>query len=1206
MSTATTDPLAPYSPRTLQAWPGALPGHASIEGTLVFADVSGFTRLTERLSRRGKVGAEEIVTTISEVWEALLASDDDGDVLKFAGDALLLFYQGDDHARRACRRALTMQQELARVGRIERASTVVRLRMSIGINSGLFHLFAVGDDHVELLVLGEAASGTVDMEAAAGAGQILIGDETARRVEGARLGKRIAGGSLLRSVPPSPSDRPAVARAEHSPARFVAPSLRDRLGEMEHEHRWAAVAFAQLGSVDRMLAHEGPEKAFSLLQSFTSEVMGILDDYGVLLTSCDLVRDGTGFMMTAGVPDANGDDATRILRVARQMVMAEPGLPVRVGVNAGNVFVGAVGAPFRRAFVTMGDTTNLAARVMGRAQWGETLATRFVLEPAHGFLTTPLEPFRVKGKRHPIEASVVEGIREPTTSVAPVGPLVGRDRELGVLVQALAGARAGSGRVVEVVGDEGSGKSRLVAEARTHADDLEWITVACDPFERTSAYHTARHLLRRIFDIPLDASRRDAGVRLIEIVDQAASHLLPWLPLLAVPFDAEVAATAQAGEVAERYRRIRTHQVVSDLLEAYVTWPVAMVIEDAADMDDASAELLAAVLGRIGAQPWLAVVTRTGDTDGLHHGRGYRADLVELEPLPEQVAIELAEKLAETTPVPRHLISEMVARSGGNPLFLSELIAGVEGETMPHTVEGIVAARIDGLAPKDRQTLRYLSVLGEHFDGSLVTETLSDLGVSADDDALWTRLAGYVQRDDHRFAFVNPLVRQVAYEGLSFSWRRQIHSRVADALEKRDGDAVAVHLLRAERWQGAWEAARRAGDRASMAGANAVAAELYGLALEASRHIDPPQGDVVEVARRAGSSWGRVGIPERALEAYGVAIASTTDEEERLLLAARRAGIHENAGRFPQALGLYARAISEAEHLEDPGARSRILGVLHTGYASTRHRQGRWGEAIEHAQVAVTHAEAVGDRETLAYLYHLLDRIHTAAGHREDALAYRDAALPIFAELGDLAAQGTVLHDLAADAHRSGRLEEATWLYERAIDARARAGDVVRAAASINALGEVELALGMVDEAERHFTEALRTWRGARSPEGIVVAVTNLGALELARHYPSAALAWLDEAERTANEIGAEHLLPFAWLRQAEAYLRLDRWVEAWDHATRALDTTSDATHQAVARKLRATALSATGGKDRAEHELSQAAVLEEGPAPSNEASTAG
>ncbi|HEX2152592.1 MAG TPA: adenylate/guanylate cyclase domain-containing protein [Acidimicrobiia bacterium] len=1171
-----------------------MPGYDRVEGTLVFADVSGFTRLTERLARRGKVGAEEMVTAISDVWEALLATDDGGDVMKFAGDALLIFYQGPDHARRACQRALTMQKELGRVGRIERGGAVVRLRMSIGVNSGMFDFVVAGEDHLDLLILGEAATHTIEMEAAASAGQVLVGEATARLADGARFGARVGGGRLLRSVPSCPPAPPPTSAVEHDSTRFVAPSLRDRLGELDHEHRWAAVAFAQLGAVDSTLAARGSDEVFGLVQRFTTELMQTLDDYGVLLSSCDVVPDGAGFMLTAGVPDANGDDATRMLRVARWIVEGDWGLPVRVGVNAGNVFVGDVGPPFRRAFVTMGDTTNLAARVMSRADWGEALATRFVLEPGDGFITRPLEPFSVKGKRHPVEAAVVEGIAATAAPAAAEGPLVGRDRELETLLDGMAAARSGAGRVVELIGEEGTGKSRLVAEVCRRGQDLRWITVSCDPFERTSAYHTARMLLRQILEIPADAVPEEAGRLLAAAVDETVPHLRPWVPLLAVPFNAAVDPTPEASEVAERYRRVRTQQMVVDLLERYADAPMAIVIEDASDMDDASAELVAEVLGRIEAQPWLAVVTRTPATDGLHYGRGYEADVLVLEPLSEALATELAEKLAETTPVPAHLIPEMVARAGGNPLFLGELIAGVEGETMPHTVEGIVAARIDGLAPRDRQILRYLSVLGEHFDESMVAETLADLDVSLHDEALWARLAAYVQRDGKRISFVNPLVRQVAYEGLRFSSRREIHSRVADAMLKRGGDAVAVHLLRAERWNEAWEAARHAAEAARQAGANAVAAELYDLALEAARHIDPPRAAVMEVAERAGMSWGRVGIPERALESYGVAIGVASDATDRLLLAAQRASVHENAGRFPQALGLYARAITEAEQLEDETTRDRILGVLRAGYASTRHRQGRLEEAIAQAEIAVGHSDRAGDKETLAYLYHLLDRAHTGAGNREQALAYRDLALPIFAELGDLAAQGTVLHDLAADAHRGGRLEEANWLYERAIDARTRAGDVVRAAASVNALGEVELSLGMVDPAERRFAEALRAWRGARSPEGVVVAATNLARVALAREDAAEALARLEEAEHRAADIGAEHLLPSVRLLEGEAHLALGRWVEAWDAATRALEVGGESAQRAAAHEIRARALSATGGETRAEHERAAASQLAE------------
>ena len=135
------------------------------------------------------------------------------------------------------------------------------------------------------------------------------------------------------------------------------------------------------------------------------------------------------------------------------------------------------------------------------------------------------------------------------------------------------------------------------------------------------------------------------------------------------------------------------------------------------------------------------------------------------------------------------------------------------------------------------------------------------------------------------------------------------------------------------------------------------------------------------------------------------------------------------------------------------------------GYASARLLQGRFDEAQQSTEAAVSAAEAAGDRRLQARGLHLLDRIHAAAGTIERALYYRDAALPIFAELDALAAQGTALHDLAADA-------------------RSRAGDVVRAAATINSLGQAEQELGMLDSAEQRYTEALRNWRGARSPRG--------------------------------------------------------------------------------------------------------------------------
>jgi tetratricopeptide (TPR) repeat protein len=871
------------------------------------------------------------------------------------------------------------------------------------------------------------------------------------------------------------------------------------------------------------------------------------------------------------------------MHVAIQLLADSSPLEARIGVNSGHVFVGPVGPPSRRAYVTMGDTANLAARVMAKAAWGQVLVTASSIEAANDrFVLRDVPPFQVKGKLRPVEAKAIEALAvslEPRS--ASTGPFVGREGELNLLRSSLESALSGRGQVVEILGEQGVGKSRLVAEFRSSTGDASWVTAACDPFERTTPYQTARLLARRVLGIERDATAIEAGTRLEAIVEKHAPRLLPWLPLIAVIVDAEVAATEESSDVDPRFRRVKAQQVVADLIEAIRPGPAVISIEDAEHMDDASAELISELLGRIGDWPWLVVITRAPGKAGLHHGRGYQATVVDLQPLDHVQAAELARRLAEKSPVPPHLLPEIVERAAGNPMFLSEMLAHA-GTEIPHSVEDIVSVRIDALAPPDRSALRHMAVLGQRFDLGLVESVLGDRGVAPDDDDLWSRLSGFVEVVGREVVFANPLVRQVAYDGLPYRTRRELHGRVADALGPDRRDQLPLHLVEAERWHEAWQAARRAGDRARDAAANAVAGELYELALRAANSVDGiDDHEVGRVAEDAARVWARAGVADRALDALRVAIARATDPIEQLELEALRASVHEDAGRYPQALRLFATSLTRLDDVDAPG-RDRARAELHAGYASTRLLQGQFDEAQPHAEAAVSAAEAAGDRRLQARGLHLLDRIHAAAGDFERAQYYRDAALPIFAELGDLAAQGTALHDLAADEHRSGRFAEAMWLYQRAADSRSRAGDVVRAAATINSLGQVEQALGMLDSAEQRFTEALRTWRGARSPQGVAEATTNLGELRIAQGRVEEAKELLEEAERLALDLGLDDILARGQVALAEAYEAVGRHVEAWERATVALQRTTVSSLARRARSVRAEALEATGSIERA------------------------
>src|ERR1700743_3240379 len=176
-------PLAPYFPpcaiEGIRSPPEVL--HQELEGTIAFVDISGFTKLSERLARLGKSGAEELTATIDtgSVTPLDLAEASGGRLLKFGGDALLVYFSGEAHEARACLAAIEMRRALRVVGRLTVLGQRISLRMSVGVHSGLFNFFLVGESHREFVVTGPGASAVVEMEGTADAGEIVISPSTA-------------------------------------------------------------------------------------------------------------------------------------------------------------------------------------------------------------------------------------------------------------------------------------------------------------------------------------------------------------------------------------------------------------------------------------------------------------------------------------------------------------------------------------------------------------------------------------------------------------------------------------------------------------------------------------------------------------------------------------------------------------------------------------------------------------------------------------------------------------------------------------------------------------------------------------------------------------------------------------------------------------------------------------------------------------------
>src|SRR5262245_34212652 len=328
----TAEILRPYLPRLTIRWLAEDPdsNYRVVEGSMVFVDISGFTKMSERLARHGKVGAEEVTDVLGAVFAKLLAVayGEDGSLLKFGGDALLLWFVGDGHAIRAATAAHGMRATLRGIGKLDTTAGKVVLRLSVGVNSGAFHFFLVGESHRELIVTGPAASRTVDMESTATAGEILLSTDTAAELPDTTLGQPKGDGILLRRGPSALSfarDQLEVPIASVDVAGCIPLALREHLlsGFTDPEHRIATVAFVHFDGVDAMTDEQGPDVVAKGLHELVSVAQRAVEEHGVTFLGTDIDHDGGKIILVAGAPLARGDDEGRMLLAVRAILEAQ-------------------------------------------------------------------------------------------------------------------------------------------------------------------------------------------------------------------------------------------------------------------------------------------------------------------------------------------------------------------------------------------------------------------------------------------------------------------------------------------------------------------------------------------------------------------------------------------------------------------------------------------------------------------------------------------------------------------------------------------------------------------------------------------------------------------------------------------------------------------------------------------------------------------
>lgn len=1016
-----------YSAVTTASTAALGPGTHAIDATLVFADVSGYTALTERLATLGRVGGEMVTETVNACFTRLIdaARVEGGDVMRFGGDAIFLAFTGDGRIERALRAATAMQRAIATLPAIPVPGRRVRLRQSIGVHDGELLLRVWRGSWTEVVPFGPAVTETLRCESAANAGEIAISDVVLaavparwvrRRGDGQPLCVRATDGiSQVRQLPPSAGDE------------LIAPQVRAAIAAgVVSEHRAAAIGFVAVHGLDQPSRAGSIDVVLVAADRASSEL-------GIAVLSTDVAPGGVKLIVAAGVPTTAGDEAERLAAALCSIVRSadRSGADVHVGAAHGVVFCGDVGHPERRTFTVMGDTVNLAARLAARADRGTVLASAALVDPLSPAIDVRfVEPFTVKGKRALQRAAVITPADHdgPADETIPP-PLHGRSHELRQLRTVLESAS-----VVEVVGAAGVGSSRLLASALDRGRrPTAWINTRVG--DRSSPLATLRRLVEA-----LGGAQAWAEVQLAAFGARTRHTPAPSI-------DTGLAAIAAVARGVEK------------------CWAdgAAVVIESTHHLDEASRRVLEVLAVGVHDEPRGRLLALTGRTRCLASGA-----VVELAPLSAEAVRQIAID-ASLTPLSDAAIDSIVGLAAGSPLLATQLARLGRDAELPPSAEALVTSRLDRLDPSVRRVVRDLAVIGSSTG---IEAAVSTTGRSrADILAAVRRATEVVELRGSTIEFVEESTRVVAAAGMALIRRRQLHASAAAWLEQAGQPPPA---LVADHWSGAGDHAGvlrwavLAADAAIGAGASDEACEHLRRALRAAGALGRPIDERFALADRLATSAQRAGRFD--LESWALSLAAGCAGSPSLTARTlvRRATAERWQGHLRAAATHLGRARRQAEPTDS---------ALHTEVDIERAWlavwSDHWDRALRLAEGAARSADHTDDPRLRFAAWTLIEQIRSAKA----LPGAKDAGIRAVREAhasGDERLVGSAEGNVALIADNVGRWHEAEAAYARSEAAFERSGDVVNVARARLNLSTVLVELGHADEASELSADAAR------------------------------------------------------------------------------------------------------------------------------------
>ena len=918
------------------------------------------------------------------------------------------------------------------------------------------------------------------------------------------------------------------------------------------ERSEATILFVDIRGFTKLADQLGPEKAIEIINNIFEPIVGLIDKHGGSINKFL----GDGLMAIFGTPFSHEDDPERAARASLEIMKSieENGkikignkvksLKARIGINTGLCISGEIGSPLRKEFTVIGDTVNLASRLQANSIPGKILIGEKTFQRIKdNFIISPPRKLKIKGKKDLVSAYTLKGEKKRISLFErknkSYSPFIGREEELKILREVLKKSYNSRGQIIEISGELGTGKSRLILEFSKDslAKEFNILSGNCSSWEESKPYAPLKEIFTKIFGIKFDDDLKEIDKKIENKIKEIDSSLLFVCSYFSRLLSSKIKSLEEMMEQSKEESNLLI-RVVKKLLWSFSSQkPLLIFIEDVQWIDDASAEFLIQCSKEIKEYPILIIYSLRESLKKRESITG--SNRIKLFPLKNIESDKLIRLLIKENDIYKLMKDRIISTANGNPLFIEEIVREIEERRLsadkdrlvnypkmfadfqiPDTIQSIARARIDLLPVGLKEILYQASVLGRYIEIKLL-QKITNLEVKILLETMkklqkheFIEEVEAAPQPQQYFAFTHSLIQEIAYNSLLFKTRRSLHTKIGSVMEEMylfnidaKVEELAHHFKNSDNREKAVFYLNKAGEKAQ---------SLYAFSNAVNYFQDGI--DILETEKLEKERLAQLSEINNKL-AFSQSIIGKRKEAE----------INLN------------KALEYCRKIKNKNNESLVLMSMGNLYGD----MGQWDKAIEYFQNSLSITNRIGNLKRKASTLKGIGLACLFKGDTSTGYTYLKESLKICKEIKALDIYAMVLNNMGIYYDMLGKWEKAIEAYKESLSIAKKMKNIMVISNIMNNIGFAYSSLGESKQAIYFLKESVKIADKIGDIYNKGINYIHLGEEYLIKNKFKEVKFYISNAEKIFIELEDQLGLADIYRLKAKLFKKLKRWEDS-------------------------------------------------------------